>query len=751
MSQVWKVGSRWSETGTKDSSVLDIFRKYSVVFVGVRTKMFNEIQEGDLIGIADGRKIVAVGNATTPPKPITEMGIGFSKEDIARFDCEEWVYGCRVSFTDIPEENWVKCPPGAFRRFQSRAPELGRVYADLQKMQNEQQEFEIEAQSRTLLWNEKHPESVLWRMGLSFRVPIYQRPYSWGEQQIQRFVNDLVSAFYGTNGRPQKEPMFIGTMQLANAVVIDKHKGQWMHEVIDGQQRLSTLILLLKIIRDRAPTAADWAELAIEKRLETAVSSGAQQQYLQEAMAAKTLESFDTTQNPYLNAIPMIQRFLDMAERPGAEKAGENTPAEMPFDYSGFVSYLASKVYFVVIVTRASLSKTLQIFDAINTSGMDLNGGDIFKVRYYEYLRTKPGTGEKEFERISALYQNIDDQNRAFKERVSSIEGVLSLWQHKLIAQHGMAKVLHDYGSSTFFERFFDVVLRVYNWAHYNQTTCDTVKLRIEEIDQLIGDRFEWERTIPVLGAEARCMLQFIRWSRYRAYEYLILLFRNRFRGDLAMTEKITIQLSKLFVVYTILHGKQRYEMHDYLRGARDNPGLIGLICGDKQAASPDQIMAYINDDISAQRKKKKNALGTYDLAYNEQAKSIICRCSAMLEELPLPEATADKVMKIIFDPFIDIEHIESYNHKDEKERDRVHKEYGPEINRIGNLVVLERSLNRSISNEDYRKIKIPAYAEKTKFEIVKKHARQYPVWGKEQCLRRKGEEIKKLVDYLCG
>ena len=65
---------------------------------------------------------------------------------------------------------------------------------------------------------------------------------------MRRFITDLLSAFSGANGRPKEEPMFIGTMQLGGEMLLDS-TGRRQHEVIDGQQRLSTLILLLKILK----------------------------------------------------------------------------------------------------------------------------------------------------------------------------------------------------------------------------------------------------------------------------------------------------------------------------------------------------------------------------------------------------------------------------------------------------------------------------------------------------------------------
>ena len=85
---------------------------------------------------------------------------------------------------------------------------------DLHERFEEQQEFEIQAKSCTLLRNPRQPDNVLWQGSQVFRVPVYQRAYSWKENEVRRFISDLLSAFNGSNGRPKEEPMFIGTMQL---------------------------------------------------------------------------------------------------------------------------------------------------------------------------------------------------------------------------------------------------------------------------------------------------------------------------------------------------------------------------------------------------------------------------------------------------------------------------------------------------------------------------------------------------------
>jgi hypothetical protein len=68
------------------------------------------------------------------------------------------------------------------------------------------------------------------------RIPAYQRAYAWEEDQIDELWEDITSA----NGRPH----FMGSLVLTGEDVR-------VLDVIDGQQRLTTLLLLLGLVRDR--------------------------------------------------------------------------------------------------------------------------------------------------------------------------------------------------------------------------------------------------------------------------------------------------------------------------------------------------------------------------------------------------------------------------------------------------------------------------------------------------------------------
>ena len=68
---------------------------------------------------------------------------------------------------------------------------------------------------------------------VKYEVPIYQRNYAWGENQIQQLIDDI----YDSND----------TYFLGNLIVNQKNTD--VYEVIDGQQRLTTLYLLEKYLK----------------------------------------------------------------------------------------------------------------------------------------------------------------------------------------------------------------------------------------------------------------------------------------------------------------------------------------------------------------------------------------------------------------------------------------------------------------------------------------------------------------------
>lgn len=82
-------------------------------------------------------------------------------------------------------------------------------------------------------------------------VPPYQRPYAWTEEQVSELLGDLQAAM----DRGSTTPYFLGSIVM---IQIDGGK---RHELIDGQQRLTTLTMLLCVARDLTSTESDQEQI----------------------------------------------------------------------------------------------------------------------------------------------------------------------------------------------------------------------------------------------------------------------------------------------------------------------------------------------------------------------------------------------------------------------------------------------------------------------------------------------------------
>ena len=102
-------------------------------------------------------------------------------------------------------------------------------------------------------------------LGMKFHIPTYQRGYRWQEQQVIDLLNDILE-FKDNKSRSQEEiyciqPLVVkfrdkvtlDSIKEANSIDEVKSilKGSW--DVIDGQQRLTTIHILLSYVQSITP------------------------------------------------------------------------------------------------------------------------------------------------------------------------------------------------------------------------------------------------------------------------------------------------------------------------------------------------------------------------------------------------------------------------------------------------------------------------------------------------------------------
>ena len=93
-----------------------------------------------------------------------------------------------------------------------------------------------------------------------FNIPAYQRGYRWGKLQVKTLLNDL---YQKANDSTKKDYC------LQPIVVLRKGEGEY--DLIDGQQRLTTIYILLNYIRQFFPFVQLNFSLTYETRMNTQV------------------------------------------------------------------------------------------------------------------------------------------------------------------------------------------------------------------------------------------------------------------------------------------------------------------------------------------------------------------------------------------------------------------------------------------------------------------------------------------------
>ena len=199
--------------------------------------------------------------------------------------------------------------------------------------------------------------------GAIYTIPAYQRNYAWKAEQIEQLIADISDAI-----DDDEDGYFLG-----NLIVTERNSETTDFEVIDGQQRLTTLYLLLTFLAETGGTThhAPNGRLRYESRpraTEALQRIGTESSRNSAALSSSTA-SQDTGIHEGFN---VIRQYIDQHIADG--------PAR-----SAFAKFLRSRV----TVVRASLPPRTDLnryFEIMNTRGQQLQQVDIVKARLMSYL-----------------------------------------------------------------------------------------------------------------------------------------------------------------------------------------------------------------------------------------------------------------------------------------------------------------------------------------------------------------------------
>ena len=251
-----------------------------------------------------------------------------------------------------------------------------------------------------------------------FVIPEYQRPYAWTEEQIETLFEDLWEFSITSGGTQRTGTYFLGS-------VVSYENSNKEQEIIDGQQRITSLFLLLRAIYTKltatkesertaesknfitriAPAiwrtnkltgAVDYSDILLTSR----VVNNKGNEILRKIL--KTGYAEDGAEDNYSKNYKCFQELLDKYS------------LKDPLNIYQFIYALLEQAILLPI-TADNQDTALTIFSTLNDRGLPLSDADIFKARIYNQLDSE---AKKEFIEV---WKNLDEQATEVNESMQQL------------------------------------------------------------------------------------------------------------------------------------------------------------------------------------------------------------------------------------------------------------------------------------------------------------------------------------------
>jgi len=213
-----------------------------------------------------------------------------------------------------------------------------------------------------------------------FQVPLYQRPFSWQDDQLRRLWSDIREH---ANGSGSLSTHFLGSLVLAPSVVGPTGLQSWI--VVDGQQRLTTLMLAMCAIRDHLAAPDGHQKARVSKTYlvnEYYEADGYSKLLPTKADRGSFLACLNSTADAGgTDNIGRAYRFFRQ------ELAGADDPSD-PFDVSAIERVISDQLALVAITADAD-DNVFRIFESINNTGLNLSQADLVRNLVFMLLPTK--------------------------------------------------------------------------------------------------------------------------------------------------------------------------------------------------------------------------------------------------------------------------------------------------------------------------------------------------------------------------
>ncbi|WP_408912912.1 DUF262 domain-containing protein [Candidatus Nanosynbacter lyticus] len=229
-------------------------------------------------------------------------------------------------------------------------------------------------------------------------IPDYQRPYAWGEDSCQTLWDDIFSFAIPDNDATKfdtSDEYFLGSI-----VTFENDKKQ--QEVIDGQQRLTTFMLLLRAFYDRFTKMQDQDSKDFSERIASCIwKTNEMGKPDKEHLKIDSVVATDKDKDEFLSILKTGNVTSSQTSRYANNfRFFLKKVDDFINDFPKFAEKLPARILnncILMPIEAESQDTALRIFSTLNDRGLPLSDSDIFKAQFYQYYKQKSEDDRDEF------------------------------------------------------------------------------------------------------------------------------------------------------------------------------------------------------------------------------------------------------------------------------------------------------------------------------------------------------------------
>jgi len=535
-----------------------------------------------------------------------------------------------------------------------------------------------------------HQVTIEALFGDFYAVPDFQREYVWQPENVEQLLEDIFEELYSDDGKPlTNTEYFIGSI-----VVYPGADG--VYQLIDGQQRTTTIFLILCALRDRLPALEPLRKLIRESRMndETFEEESLYRVTLMYPDSAGALELVGQGKAVELEALPdsVSVRNLRAASQAANEFLTEHL-GDGEARWRQFFALFTKKVKLIRVVTP-SQAGALRVFETINNTGVGLTPMDLLKNLLFRMV--KPG----DFDRVKKGWKDLSDEIEGAKET-----NPLRFLRYFVLSRFDTKtpKPLPEE--------------ELYNWISKNAESAGLETQPLRFLQQLVSDAKIYRhlsRAKDTRGDENR-YLQNIQILSGRAKQHFILLLAGQHLQQQLFDRLSQVLENLLFCFIVTREATKAFEAVFYKAA-----GSLRILGADDAAGLEAFINQWLQPEIDSRAEKLEFALETMRLGSLQKyrLRYLLAKLTQHLDEQAWGSSISTDLSRYLAKS-VHVEHIlpETKTTELVASFDKP-GEYDAYAARLGNLTLLEQSIN-SVVGQDVLAHKQPEY-QKSNFLLTK-------------------------------